>query len=111
MCSRGAGLAENRLDNKLSMASVGSTSIMKSTGKCPKCGSVEIIADAKAIDRDARGWHSERFTVASFGNPSAFIFKDKRTTTISAWVCGQCGYVELYADSPSSLKGFPVDVD
>jgi len=84
---------------------------MKSTGKCPKCGSVEIIGDAKAMDRDARGWHNERFTVPSFGNPSAFIFKDKRTTTISAWVCGQCGYVELYADSPSSLKGFPVDVD
>jgi len=25
---------------------------MRTTGKCPKCGSTEIIADAKAIDRD-----------------------------------------------------------
>ena len=108
---RGQGLPKTDWTTSFRWLVSAHTSIMKSTGKCPKCGSVEIIGDAKAMDRDARGWHNERFTVASFGNPSAFIFKDKRTTTISAWVCGQCGYVELYADSPSSLKGFPVDVD
>jgi hypothetical protein len=44
------------------------------------------------------------FTVATFGKPDALVFKEKHKSTISAWVCGQCGYLELYADSPSSLK-------
>ena len=78
---------------------------MKNTNTCPKCGSIEIIADAKAIDRDQGGMHlGEQFTVATFGKPEALVFKEKRMTTVSAWVCGQCGYMELYADSPSSLR-------
>ena len=77
---------------------------MKKTNTCPKCGSIEIIGDAKAID-DQGGMHlGEQFTVTTFGKPEALIFKEKRTTTVSAWVCGQCGYTEFYADSPSSLR-------
>jgi predicted nucleic-acid-binding Zn-ribbon protein len=76
---------------------------MKSTGKCPKCGSREIIADAKAIDR-GDGNVQKEFTVATFGKPEAIIFKEQHTTTVSAWVCGQCGYVELYADSPAQIR-------
>ena len=77
---------------------------MKKTGKCPKCSSTEIIADAKAVDRGH--FDSQReFIVATFWKPDALIFKEKHTSIISAWVCGQCGYVELYADSASSLSG------
>lgn len=76
---------------------------MKHTNKCPKCGSTEIIADAKAIDRGHSDFQRE-LTVATFGKPDALVFKEKHKTTISAWVCGQCGYLELYADSPSTLK-------
>jgi predicted nucleic-acid-binding Zn-ribbon protein len=76
---------------------------MKSTSKCPKCGSTEIIADAKAIDRGHADCQKE-LTVATFRKPEALIFKQKHTSTISAWVCGQCGFVEFYADSPSPLK-------
>lgn len=76
---------------------------MKKHSKCPKCGSTEIIADAKAIDRGHADAQKE-FTVATFGKPDALIFKEKHTSIISAWVCGECGYVELYADSPSALK-------
>ena len=76
---------------------------MKRTNKCPKCGSTEIFSNAKAIDRGENNAQWE-FTVATFGKPEALIFKDKHTSTVSAWVCGQCGYIELYADSPSDLK-------
>ena len=75
---------------------------MKRTNKCPKCGSTEIFGNAKAIDRAHAS--EEEFTVATFGKPDALIFKEKHTSKVSAWVCGQCGYVELYADSPSDLK-------
>ena len=60
------------------------------------------IADAKAIDR-AHG-PEEELSVATFCNPEAILFKGKLSTTLSAWVCASCGYVEFYADSPQSIK-------
>lgn len=76
---------------------------MKQTGKCPKCSSADVIADAKAIDRGEGNAESE-LSVATFRNPSAFIFKGKQRSTLSAWVCGSCGFVEFYADHPEALQ-------
>ena len=76
---------------------------MKSTHKCPKCGTSNIIEDAKAIDRGPH--HSEaELSVATFRTPDAILFKGKLSTTLSAWVCAECGYVEFYADSPKVLQ-------
>jgi len=73
---------------------------MKRTNKCPKCGSSDVIADAKAIDKGDNG----HLTVATFRKPGAVVFKGQVTTTLSAWVCADCGYLELYADDPKKLK-------
>jgi predicted nucleic-acid-binding Zn-ribbon protein len=78
-------------------------SAMKRTGKCPKCGSLNIIADAKAVDR-GDGNYPMDMSLATFGKPDALIFKDKKETTVSAWVCADCGFTEYYADHPSRLK-------
>ena len=76
---------------------------MKQSGQCPKCKSDDIIADAKAVDRgDGNGQHE--MIVATFRNPDAFIFKEKQTSTLSAWVCASCGYTEFYADRPYAIK-------
>lgn len=76
---------------------------MKRANKCPKCGSKDVIAHAKAIDRGDRNIQ-KKFSVAVFRNPDALLFKGQMTTTVSAWVCAECGYVELYADSPERLR-------
>ena len=76
---------------------------MKRTNKCPKCGSSEVIADAKAIDRSHSSNQTE-LTVATFRKPEAVIFKGQQETALSAWVCAECGFVEFYADSPKTLK-------
>ena len=73
---------------------------MKRTNKCPKCGSTDVIAHAKAIDKGENG----HLTVATFRKPQAVMFKGQMTTTLSAWVCVDCGYLELYADEPKKLK-------
>jgi predicted nucleic-acid-binding Zn-ribbon protein len=73
---------------------------MKRTKRCPKCGSSDVIADAKACDKGDGG----DLTVATFRKPDAAVFKGQVTTTLSAWVCADCGYVELYADEPKKLK-------
>ena len=43
-------------------------------------------------------------TCAKLVRPEAILFKGKLSTTLSAWVCAGCGYVEFYADSPQSIK-------
>jgi predicted nucleic-acid-binding Zn-ribbon protein len=73
---------------------------MKTTGKCPKCGGTELIADAKALD----GYYEAPISVAKLWKPDAMMFKGKQSTTMSAWVCSTCGYVELCADDPGKLK-------
>jgi predicted nucleic-acid-binding Zn-ribbon protein len=75
---------------------------MKQTHRCPKCNSSEIIANARAIDR-ADGNANLDMTVATYRNPEALIFKGMQNTTISAWVCAGCGYIEYYADNPREL--------
>jgi predicted nucleic-acid-binding Zn-ribbon protein len=76
---------------------------MKRTGKCPKCGSTQIIGDVKAVDR---GHHHAEFdmSLATFAKPNAILFKGKRTTDVSAWVCADCGFVELYAEYPQAIR-------
>ncbi len=76
---------------------------MKRTNKCPKCGSSEVIADAKAIDRADYNAQTN-LSIATFRKPEAVLFKGQLTTTISAWVCADCGFVEFYADSPKTIK-------
>jgi predicted nucleic-acid-binding Zn-ribbon protein len=76
---------------------------MKRTNKCPKCGSSDLIADVKVLDRN-HNFNPAELTVATFRKPDALIFKGQQDTSVSAWVCAECGFVELYADSPKELK-------
>jgi predicted nucleic-acid-binding Zn-ribbon protein len=80
---------------------------MKRTNKCPKCGSSDVVADAKAIDRTHHTGGDTELSVATYQNPDALLFKGKVSTTLSAWLCANCGYVEFYADSPKSIKTAP----
>lgn len=79
---------------------------MKRTNKCPKCGSSNVIADVKAIDRTWGGTGSTQadLTVATFRKPDAVFLKGQQSTTLTAWVCEECGFAEFYADSPKALK-------
>jgi predicted nucleic-acid-binding Zn-ribbon protein len=76
---------------------------MRSTGKCPKCGSTRIIADATPVDR---GHYSsdETLSIATYQKPYAWIFKGKHSSNVSAFVCEECGFVELYAENPAAIK-------
>ena len=75
---------------------------MKQTNKCPKCSSSNVLADARVIDRTYMGTYE--FTVSTFRNPEALVLKGETSSTVSAWVCAECGYLELYADRPDKLR-------
>ena len=76
---------------------------MKKTGRCPKCDSTSLVKDAKAVDRGHAGSEAE-LTVATQRRPDALVFKGTVRSTLSAWVCLGCGYVEYYADDPKALR-------
>ena len=88
----------------MSTRRISENTVMKSTHKCPKCSSSTIIADAKAIDRGHLNSEAQELSVATFRTPEAIMFKGKMTTTLSAWICAECGYVEFYADAPKMLQ-------
>ena len=64
------------------------------------------VEDAKAIDRADYNAETE-LSVATFRKPEALVFKGELTTSLSAWVCSDCGYVEFYADAPKRIKVEP----
>ena len=74
---------------------------MKRTNQCPKCGSRSVIADAKVPNPAVL---ADTLEIVTYQNPEAYLFTGKQKTTLSAWVCADCGYVEFYADSPGTIR-------
>lgn len=75
---------------------------MKQTGKCPKCNSTHVLADITVLDRGHLNSEFE-FSLTGYGRPKAMIFKERRSSPVSAWVCATCGFIEFYADNPLKL--------
>jgi predicted nucleic-acid-binding Zn-ribbon protein len=75
---------------------------VKRTGKCPKCESSEVAANAKAVDVGHLNIAYE-MTVKAHESPVASFFKGAQGSTVSAWVCRSCGFIEFYADAPKNL--------
>ena len=71
-------------------------------GKCPKCGSTEIIPDVRVLDRGESNLTSD-LQVAVDANPGAWVFKGRQISKLSAFVCASCGYTEMYAIDPGAL--------
>lgn len=78
-------------------------SSMKADNTCPKCSHKEVIRDAKAVDR-GHGNGENEMKIVTFKHPDAFIFKGQHESTVSAYVCARCGYVEYYVDDLETLK-------
>jgi len=74
-------------------------------GQCPKCGSADVIPNAYVLpgvpDSSARYWENLRVVVVE--KPDAWFFKGEVFTSLKAWVCGACGYTELYAKNAPAL--------
>lgn len=76
---------------------------MKQSNQCPKCGCKEIIEDATMVDR-GEGNFDYDLKVATYKRPEAILFRGKQYCAVSAWVCGECGYIELYAADPRRIQ-------
>ena len=70
---------------------------------CPKCESREIIPSAEIRDYDASSYRELNVFVQLNRPPGASIYKGYETSKLRAWVCGECGYTELYAPNFKEL--------
>ena len=73
------------------------------TPRCLKCGSDSMIPDARLIDSDANSGTRKTTEVGLATKPDAILLKGEVRTGTHAVVCGDCGFVELYADDPATL--------
>ena len=66
---------------------------MRQSGKCPKCGSQDILGDARPKVW-SHGWPVE---LAVYEDPDALVFRgEKERYDLAAWICKGCGFTEWY---------------
>lgn len=67
---------------------------MRYSGKCPKCGSQNIVDNASALTHSPHlGNHME---LVIYEKPDALFLKEKKRYTVGAWICTECGFTEFY---------------
>ena len=70
---------------------------------CPKCESSEIIEEAEVRDHDASSYRPLGVHVKLANPTGGFIKKTHVSGELRAWICGACGYTELYATNYQEL--------
>jgi hypothetical protein len=74
---------------------------MRPDAPCTKCGSTKMAPRASLVDRDALPWQG--IGVAVQRSPENLLFKGEERNEIYARVCGECGFIELFATDPAAL--------
>lgn len=71
---------------------------------CKECGSEKLIPNVPLQDHYGDlGGLSHQASLEVEANPKAWVFKGAVTGTLSAWICGECGYAELRVSNPQKL--------
>jgi hypothetical protein len=71
---------------------------------CPRCKSRDIIPGVRVVDRSGQlGTVKNNLEVEVCESPDALIFKGAHSGTLTASVCGKCGYTELYVSNAAEL--------
>lgn len=75
--------------------------------QCAKCSSTRVIPRVFVVDESpttSEGVPRDNpLRVRIEGDPSAWIRKDRLYGELTARICGDCGYTELYVQNPSEL--------
>jgi len=78
------------------------------TPRCLKCGSDSMIPDVRVLDR-GHGNDRKPAEIGVYTKPDAILLKGEVRVETLAMVCGDCGFVELYAADPLKLWEAHVD--
>lgn len=76
--------------------------MMTSPTNCSRCQSDKVIPNVHIRDYGDYGSNSQ-LSIEIYEKPDALIFKGTFEGPLNAWVCGECGYTELYIENPQEL--------
>lgn len=71
-------------------------------GVCPKCSATTIMPN---VYIPTHGHYNavQGLAIEIDNNPNAILLHAPQRYLLRAWVCGTCGYMELYVDDPRRL--------
>lgn len=70
-------------------------------GVCLKCDSTDVISRVRIMDRGESAVGDLQVVVPE--KPDALFFQGRQYGTLYAWICGFCGFTELYVSGPAEL--------
>jgi len=73
---------------------------MKTNQKCPKCGSTDIVA---GVELNAGGANTVQLEVCR-KQLGGLVQPVEARGKATAYLCRQCGFVEIYADTPAQFR-------
>jgi predicted nucleic-acid-binding Zn-ribbon protein len=74
---------------------------MKQSGACPKCNSHNLIKNVRIPDNGYR--HFTVLAISFIVEKMGWFSARSVSGEIRAWVCGHCGYTELYTENYKEL--------
>ena len=69
---------------------------------CRECGSEKIVPNVRVADKDQSGT-KQNLSLVFDESPDALVFKNRLLFDLKANVCGNCGYVQLFAENYKDL--------
>ena len=69
---------------------------------CPECNSEKIIKNVRVLD-NTENYVNADLRIAVDENPDALIFKQRSYSIVKAKACGDCGFIQFYAEDPKML--------
>ena len=78
------------------------------TPTCLKCGSDSIVPAVRVIDRGESDFRKPTQLGVAV-KPDAVLFKGEVRVETVARVCGDCGFVEIYATDPAAIWNAHID--
>jgi hypothetical protein len=69
--------------------------------KCLACGSERMVPNGRVLDQEQYSRGCLLLSLRRVSN--ALLFKKPFYDRVRAWVCGECGYVQLFAENPRQL--------
>lgn len=76
--------------------------------RCLKCGADSMIPGVQVLDRGESDYRKPT-ELGLTTKPEAVLFKGEVRSHTTARVCGDCGFVEVYATDPAALWDAYID--
>lgn len=76
---------------------------MTTADPCARCGSKKVIPNVHLKDRSTNLNTDHSLTAEVYEHPEALLFRGAHQARLTARICGECGFADLYVENPQDL--------